>query len=194
MTASFVTALCLASLVSPPAAQPVSEVASNPEYVTMLAQAERQASQQLETLLLNFVQVFDEQLSRQAEGKKELHQRYTERELQDLLVQRLQEASGEQMADIALNIHPDRLVASGRIQAAAQSLRVEVQLGISAVNDRPYVEIHQVRIETHLLSEQSRGLLQARVNGQIQRLRLSLRLKEIAWKEGWALISATLGG
>ncbi len=169
---------------------PISDL----ESAALSIEAEWQVSQQLEALLLSFVQVFDEQLSLEAAGKKELSRRYTEQELRDLVVRRLQERFYDRISDLDLNIHPDRLVAFGNLRMESRKYRVEIQLGLDAVNDRPYTEIHQVRIESYTLSQQNRELLQARVNGQIQRLRLSLKMKEISLKEGWAFITATLTG
>lgn len=145
----------------------------------------------LENFLPVFVEVFTERLARYMEvaDVDEISRRFSEEEFNTLVVRRVRERFAGQVTDVQVKIREDGYIGSGEVKLGLLTFPVSARIGIAVENERPIVQIREVRVGQLSVPGPLRKILEARVNQSIKRSKYPLKIKEYELENGYAYIS-----
>ncbi|PIQ82708.1 MAG: hypothetical protein COV76_02190 [Candidatus Omnitrophica bacterium CG11_big_fil_rev_8_21_14_0_20_64_10] len=144
----------------------------------------------LEGTLPLVVEVFAQRLTRYMEvvDETEMERRFTEAEFKELVIRRVEEQFPGQLTQIEVRITPDGYVGSTQVNLGVLKFKVSGRAGITVINERPHAVIHEMQIGNLSVPEPLFKLLERRVNEEIDKLRLSIRVIRYELYDGYALI------
>ncbi len=148
----------------------------------------------LEDFLPIFVEVFAERLARymQVIGETSLTRRFTEEEFRELVVRRIEQRFPRQISYVVTKIRPDGFFGSGTVKLGILQFQVAARLGIALHEERPHVEVHEVRVGNIPIPAPLLKFLEQRVNQRIDQKQYPLQVKQYDLRDGYALISVEL--
>lgn len=178
--------------VAPPdsSSPPTSLAPVVPEGTPLLG-APPPAAAWFESSLPLFFTAFTERLTDHLElvGERAITRKMTEAELRQIVVPRVLARFPQQVTHPVVHIHPDGIVGSAMLHLGPVEVPLRCRVGVTVVNDRPRVALHELAISRVPLPRMVLGAMEQRINQRIDREPFALRVKEFRLRDGWALIS-----
>ena len=177
-----------------PASKAPSPPAATPAETDQRLEVGSPITKWLEGFLPIFVEVFADRLARymQVIGEKSLTRRFTEEEFREMVVRRIEQRFPGQIKHVVTKIRPEGFVGSGTVKLGILQFQVSAQMGIVLQEERPHVEIHEVRIGAIPVPAPLLKFLERQVNVSIDQKQYPLKVKRYELREGYALISVEL--